>query len=94
MHIINSPEEQMGLGMRKQTIWISDTNRPVQPRIKARSLNSKFTDVRRRGVVLSMERKTKALISCAFTAHLICAFVFAYAYCWFSYAATQMSYTM
>ena len=30
------------------------------------------------------ESKTKALISCAVTAQLICAFVFAYADCWFS----------
>ena len=28
--------------------------------------------------------KTMALISCAVTAQLICAFVFAYANCWFS----------
>ena len=28
--------------------------------------------------------KTKALISCAVTAQLICAFGFAYAHCWFS----------
>ena len=33
--------------------------------------------------------KTKALISCAVTAQLICAFVFAYADCWFSYAAAH-----
>ena len=29
------------------------------------------------------EARTKALISCAVTAQLICAFVFAYADCWF-----------
>ena len=33
--------------------------------------------------------KTKALISFAVTAKLICAFVFAYADCWFSYGAAQ-----
>ena len=32
--------------------------------------------------------KTKALISCAFT----CAFVFAYAYCWFSYATLERDF--
>ena len=32
-----------------------------------------------------MYAKTKALISCAVTAQLICAFVFAYANCWFSH---------
>ena len=31
-----------------------------------------------------MEQKTKALISCAVSAQLICAFGFAYADCWFS----------
>ena len=34
--------------------------------------------------------KTKALISFAVTAKLICAFVFAYADCWFSHAAAHM----
>ena len=33
--------------------------------------------------------KTKALISFAVTAKLVCAFVFAYADCWFSHAAAQ-----
>ena len=34
--------------------------------------------------------KTKALISCAVTAQLICAFVFAYANCWFYGAAAHI----
>ena len=34
--------------------------------------------------------KTKALISCAVTAKLICAFVFAYADCWFSHAVAHI----
>ena len=34
--------------------------------------------------------KTKALISFAVTAKLICAFVFALAFCWFSYAMTEI----
>ena len=34
--------------------------------------------------------KTKALISCAVTAQLICVFVFAYADCWFYHAQAQM----
>ena len=34
--------------------------------------------------------KTKALISFAVTAKLICAFVFAYADCWFSHAAAHI----
>ena len=40
-------------------------------------------------MVLSVLAKTKALISCAVTAQLICAFVFAYANCWFSDAAAH-----
>ena len=34
--------------------------------------------------------KAKALISCAVTTQLVCAFVFAYANCWFSDAAAQL----
>ena len=37
--------------------------------------------------------KTKAMISFAVTAKLICTFVFAYADCWFSDAATQIIFT-
>ena len=36
--------------------------------------------------------KTKALISCAVTAQLICGFVFAYVNCWFSHAVAQMRF--
>ena len=36
--------------------------------------------------------KTKALISFAVTAKLVCAFVFAYADCWFSYAVAHISF--
>ena len=35
--------------------------------------------------------KTKALISCAVTAHLICTLVFAYACCWFFNAEAHIS---
>ena len=36
--------------------------------------------------------KTKALISFAVTAKLICAFVFAYADCWFSHEAAHQTF--
>ena len=36
--------------------------------------------------------KTKALISFAVTGKLICAFVFAYADCWFSHEAAQIDW--
>ena len=35
--------------------------------------------------------KTKVLISVTVTTKLVCAFVFAQAFCWFSYAVAQMS---
>ena len=45
----------------------------------------------RRGSVLYIQvAKTKALISFAVTAKLICVFVLAYAKCWFSHGAAQM----
>ena len=44
-------------------------------------------DISRRGIVSIQVAKTKALISCAVTAQLICAFVFAYADCLITYVA-------
>ena len=70
----------------------SDTNRPVQSQKQARSL--KFLDLRRREIhTLSTicVAKTKALISFAVTAKLICAFVFALAKIRFSHDAAHMS---
>ena len=55
----------------------SDTNQPVQSQKQARSL--KF-----------LGAKTKALISCASIAQLICTFVFVYACCWFSHVVALM----
>ena len=51
-----------------------------------------MSDFESRGIVLSIYvAKTKALISFAVTAKLICVFVFAYAKCWFSHDAAHMS---
>ena len=51
-------------------------------------------DLESRGIVISMlQKKTKALISFAVTAKLICAFVFAYAGCWFSHGAAHLLFT-
>ena len=61
----------------KPTFWIptrSDTNRAVQSQKKAS-----------RGIA-----KTMSLISFAVTAKLICAFVFAFANCWFSHARAHV----
>ena len=76
--------------MRKPTMWFSnrsDTNWAVQPQKQARSL--KFWIFKKKDCT-SRVAKTKALISFAVTAKLICAFVFAYANCWFSHEAAQL----
>ena len=57
----------------------SDTNQPYSHRIR---LEARDLDLRRKGIVCVA--KTEALISFAVTAKLVCAFVFAYACCWFS----------
>ena len=44
----------------------------------------------RGGICTIRVAKTKALISFAVTAKLICAFVFAYADCWFSHGAAHI----
>ena len=52
----------------------SDENRPVQSQKNARSL--KFRIKEEEGLYIICVMKTKVLISCAVTAHLICAFVY------------------
>ena len=77
--------------MGKPTIWVptrSDTNRPVQSQRKVRSLEYRIQEEKE--LYYISVAKTKALISFVFTAKLSCAFVFAYADCWFSCAAAQM----
>ena len=76
----------MSLCVRKTIIWvltIFDTNQAVQLQKKVRSWKFPICVA-----------KTKALISFAVTAKLICVFVFAYADCWFSCAAVYICYTM
>ena len=63
----------------------SDTNRSVYSQKIARSL--KFRKKRNCTIRVA---KTKALISFAVTAKLICAFVFAFADCLFSHGAAQI----
>ena len=60
---------------------LSDTNRPVQ--------SQNFGFKKKMNCTIRVA-KTKALISFAVTAKLICAFVFAYADCWFSHAAAHI----
>ena len=71
--------------MRKQMFW-SNTNQAMQSQKMAKGL--KFWIMKVEG--LDYVAKTKALISFAVSAKLICVFVFAYSKCWFSHDAAQM----
>ena len=76
--------------MRKPTFWFptwSDTNQAVQLQKMARGLKFGFRNKRNCTIRVA---KTKALISFAVTAKLICVFVFAYAKRWFSHDAAQI----
>ena len=69
----------------KPTMWFlnrSDINLPVQAQKRARILRTIHV------------AKTKALISFAVTAKLICVFVFAYADCWFSHEEAQIMFNV
>ena len=76
--------------MRKPTIWVltrSDTNQAVQLQ---KMVSGWKAWIKRVEEFYYCVAKTKALISFSVTAKLICAFVFAYADCWFSHAAAQL----
>ena len=76
--------------MRKPTFWFpiwSDTNQAVQLQKMARGLKFRIYVVEEVHYPCS---ESKALISFAVTAKLICVFVFAYAICWFSHDAAHM----
>ena len=76
--------------MEKPTMWFpnrSATNRPVQAQKMARGWKFGFTKLRNCTIRVA---KTKALISYAVTAKLICALVFTYADCWFSYEVAHL----
>ena len=76
----------MSLCVRKPAVWVptrSDTNQPVQSQKQAGSL--KF--LRKEGLYYACSENKGAV-----TAKLICAFVFAYADCWFSHAAAQIQF--
>ena len=80
--------------MRKPTFWFptwSDTNQAVQLQKMARGLKFRIY-LGRRGIVLITIHvaKTKALISFAVSAKLICIFVFAYAKRWFSHDVAHL----
>ena len=66
----------------------SDTNRAVQSQKIARGLKFWFY-IEERNCSIGVA-KTKALISFAVSAKLICAFVFAYEDCWFFHGAAHI----
>ena len=74
---------------RKTNIVVSEQVRriPVCPRRWLEAGNFGFRKLRNCTIHVG---KTKALISFAVTAKLICIFVFPYADCWFSHEAAQM----
>ena len=81
------------LCVRKPTIWVYN-----QARHKP---GCTVTEDGYRLEILDLERyrtirvaKTQALISCTVTAQLICAFVFAYADCWFSHAQAHFPFNI
>ena len=65
----------------------SNTNQPVQSHKIARSFKFRVREEEDGTIHVT---KTKALISFAVTAKLICVFVFSYAECCFSYAAAHI----
>ena len=68
----------------------SDTNQAVQPQKIARGW--KFLIKKIEELYYLRSEKTKALISFAVTAKLICVFVFACAKCWFPHDAAQLPF--
>ena len=74
--------------MAKQTIWDSYQFRH-KPGCTSTEDGFGFRKYRKCTIRVA---KIKALISFAVTAKLICAFVFAYADCWFFHAAAQLSF--
>ena len=67
-----------------------DTNRAEQPQKMARGLRFRILKVE--GLYYSYLAKTKALISCAVTAQLLCVFVFAYKKPVFSLRVSYLSF--
>ena len=67
----------------------SDTNQDAQPQKQDSTCSLKFW-IYEEGKCTIRVLKTKVLISFAVTTKLICAFVFAYANCWFSHEVAQM----
>ena len=81
--------------MREPTIWVptrSDTNRAVQSQKMVRGWKFWIEKVEDLYYLCSKSKGADQLIQLRFTvtAKLICAFVFAYADCWFSHAEAHL----
>ena len=78
--------------MREKTISLGFRPGPTQTGLCShrRWLEARNFGFRKWGNCTIRVAKTKALISFAVTANLICAFVFAFADCWFSHAAAHV----
>ena len=88
-HLHVESEQYMSRLVGKPTMWFpnrSNTNQAVQ----SQKIEAGTFGFRKRSNCTMRVAKTKALISFAVTAKLICAFVFAYADCWFSHAAAHI----
>ena len=80
----------MNVCVRKPTIWGFRPG-PTQTSLyshRSRLEAGNFGFKKKRNCTIRVA-KTKMLISFAVTAKLVCVFVFAYAYCWFSHEAAQ-----
>ena len=71
--------------MSKPTLWVSDLE-GQKPASAVTECNFGFKKKRYCPVCVAI---TKVLISCAVTVQMICAFVFAKTFCWFSYAVAH-----
>ena len=77
--------------MRIPTIWVSDQVRHKQScTVTEDGQRLEILDLKSRGICSISVSKTKALISFAVTAKLICTFAFACADCWFSHVTAQI----
>ena len=82
---------KLSLCVRKQTIWVSDQVRHKPGcTVTEEGKKLEILGFKKRNCTICVA-KTKALISFAVTAKLICAFVFANADCWFAHAAAQFT---
>ena len=85
------PKQQMSHVMRKQCDFRTGLTQPeLAVQAQKMAQRREVLDLDSRGLILRVAI-SKALISFAVTAKLICAFGFAYAKCWYSHDAVQIN---